>query len=256
MTTFKTQFNVVTSENGTYKAITAISVAGLEYRTFRKGTFGWALDKYVRSLPKESKDEDLAHAFFTGTDSATGATLADNTIIKDKIELVLLGVHRYNNVKFSEQYAANDYYEVIGFNMSSVGMIGVTSFIVPIGNWEDPIGDMVNELYSEAFKDYYQSSGNTDGFEDSEQYIGALVKPVRFVIDKRKTNFGVIGYVKPTIIASTPETIELASLAYNWLEANGGEAPVNQRYLPKQEEEEEPNNKYMAAAMDADDALF
>lgn len=256
MTTFKTQFNVVSSDNGTYKAITAISVAGLEYRTFRKGTFGWALDKYVRELPKESKDEDLAHAFFTGTDRATGSPLADNTIIKDKIELVLIGVNRYNNVKFSEQYAANDYQEVIGFNMcagaDSSGLIGVTSFIVPIGNWEDPIGNMVNEMYSAAFKDYYQSSGSTDGFEFSEQYKLALIKPVRFGIEKRKTNFGMIGYVKPTVIASTPETTELASLAYNWLEANGGEPPVNQRYLQKREEE----TKFNILALDADNAPY
>lgn len=253
------KFNVVSSDKGTTKAITNPSIAIREYRTFRKGVFGWVEDAFVKQLDKETKDEILSRSFFNDINALTGEPLKSGTIIKDYVDLVLIGINRYDNVRFSEQYAPNDYYEILGFNIDEetdeMGLRNVMSFILPIGKYEDPIKDLINTLLADAFRHYYSQTKDTDHFDESEDIVTAMIRPVRFKIDRRKTGYGVIGYVKPSLLE--PAQPELQSLAYEWLMANGAKVPVNPRYAGRKEEkEEEEKMPYYAAALDADDAPF
>lgn len=235
MAKFNCTFNVVSSDKGTAKAIANPSIAIREYRTFRKGVFGWVEDAFVKQLDKETKDEILSRSFFNDINALTGEPLKPETIIKDYVDLVLIGINRYDNVRFSEQYAPNDYYEILGFNINEetneMGLRNVMSFILPIGKYEDPIKDLINTLLANAFRAYYAKTQDTDHFDESEDIVTAMIRPVRFTIDRRKTGYGIIGYVKPSLLE--PAQPELESLAYEWLMANEGKVPVNPRYMPK-----------------------
>ena len=235
MTEFNSTFNVVHSDNDEFKAITNPSIAIKEYRTFRKGVFGWVEDAFVKQLDKDTKDESLNRAFFNDINVLTGEPLKPGTVIKDSVDMVLIGINRYNGVRFSEQYAPNDYYEILGFNMNEepneMGLLNVMSFILPIGKYDDPIKDLGNTLLANAFRTYYAKTQDTDHFDQSEEMVTAMIRPVRFTIDRRKTGYGVIGYVKPSLLE--PAQPELESLAYEWLMANGAKVPVNSRYMPK-----------------------
>lgn len=235
MTNFNATFTVVRSNNGELKAITNPSIAIKEYRTFRKGVFGWVEDAFVKQFSKDDKDEALNRAFFNEINMLTGEPLKPGTVIKDSVDLVLIGINRYNNVRFSEQYTPNDYYEILGFNMNEelneMGLLNVMSFILPIGKYDDPIKDLGNTLLANAFRAYYAATQDTDSFNQSEEMVTAMIRPVRFTIDRSKTSYGVIGYVKPSLLE--PAHPELESLAYEWLMANGAKVPVNDRYMPK-----------------------
>lgn len=209
------------------------SLAIKEYRTYRKGVFGWLADEFVKQLPKESKDEDVMSAVMTGQDKA-GNALPPNTMYRDKITMTLLGINVYNNVRFSEKYKANDYYEVIGFNPDyepdEQGFTQLMSFIMPINRWDDPIHELTSKLLANAFKTYFATHKTATGFNGSPEMVRALVRTVEFNITRRKTNYGVVGFVQPTLVPADLVSAVGEELVMSWLEANDYVVPTNPRY--------------------------